>query len=73
MCEEDGTIAQIGNNLVFASVDTSFQNDVTVPANGFMVTFYYNATEGPTNLPVYEFYSEIADAYCASINLDGIY
>ncbi|MBO4277266.1 MAG: hypothetical protein J5925_02565 [Clostridia bacterium] len=55
-----GHLVQIGNNLVFHSVDKSFQNFVVIPAGGFMVAFYYN-TDYPTNEKLYNYYKTVQD------------
>jgi hypothetical protein len=39
--DKNGVCTQSGNNLVFASVDRNFQNSVKVPAEGFLVAFFY--------------------------------
>ncbi|MBP5231181.1 MAG: hypothetical protein ILO68_05560 [Clostridia bacterium] len=53
-----GSCVQIGNNLVFASVDAKFQNYVVIPQSGFLVAFYYNDTFSK-NLPLYNYYKAL--------------
>lgn len=55
-----GHCVQIGNNLVFHSVDKSYQNFVVIPQGGFMLAFYYN-TDFPTNIKLYEYYKTLSD------------
>ncbi len=58
VCDKDGKAIEAGNNLVFASVDTSFQNEITIPAGGFAFTFYYNG-DNTANQELYDLYLEL--------------
>lgn len=58
VCDKDGKAIEAGNNLVFASVDTSFQNEITIPAGGFAFTFYYNS-DNTANQELYDLYLEL--------------
>lgn len=53
-----GSCVQLGNNLVFASVDKSFQNYVVIPKGGFMVAFYYNDSF-PKNSTLFDYYKSL--------------
>ena len=53
-----GSCVQLGNNLVFASVDKSFQNYVVIPKGGFMVAFYYNDSF-PKNSALFDYYKSL--------------
>ena len=61
--DADGKVVQIGNNLVKASEGKEgFQNDVTVPAGGFLVAFFYNA-DNNFNEELMNFYNELVAKY----------
>lgn len=63
--DKDGVCVELGNNLLTADDEkaASFpQHDVKIPAGGFVVLFYYNANEGPTNLALYEYYNDLGGA-----------
>lgn len=53
-----GSCVQLGNNLVFASVDAAFQNYVVIPKGGFMVAFYYNDSF-PKNKSLFDYYKSL--------------
>lgn len=53
-----GACVQLGNNLVFASVDKSFQNYVVIPQAGFMIAFYYNDTFSK-NRALFDYYKAL--------------
>ncbi len=58
VCDADGKAIEAGNNLVFAEVDSSFQNEITIPAGGFAFTFYYNS-DNTGNQELYDIYTEL--------------
>ena len=58
VCDKDGKPIEAGNNLVFASVDESFQNEITIPAGGFAFTFYYNS-DNNGNQDLFDIYEDL--------------
>lgn len=63
--DKDGVCIELGNNLLSENDEKAAefpQHDLTIPAGGFAVLFYYNATEGPSNLALYEYYSDLGGA-----------
>ena len=58
ICDKNGTPLEAGNNLVFASQDTNFQNEITIPAGGFAFSFYYNK-DNTANQELYDIYAEL--------------
>ena len=58
VCDKNGTPLEAGNNLVFASQDTNFQNEITIPAGGFAISFYYNS-DNTANQELYDVYAEL--------------
>lgn len=58
ICDKNGTPLEAGNNLVFASKDTNFQNEITIPAGGFAFSFYYNK-DNTANQELYDVYAEL--------------
>ena len=60
VADEDGAIVKIGNNLVKASEGKQgFITEVTIPANGALVAFYYNASSASANQILMDVYSDI--------------
>lgn len=60
--DKDGVCVEVGNNLLSADDERAAefpQHDVTIPAKGFAIFFYYNANEGPANLALYEYYEAL--------------
>lgn len=58
VCDKDGKPLEAGNNLIFASVDDSAQNEITIPAGGFAFTFYYN-TSNTGNQELFDVYEDL--------------
>ncbi|MBR5263473.1 MAG: hypothetical protein IKV50_02135 [Clostridia bacterium] len=58
ICDKNGTPLEAGNNLVFASQDTNFQNEITIPAGGFAISFYYNS-DNTANQDLFDIYEDI--------------
>ena len=58
VCDKNGTPLEAGNNLVFASVNESFQNEITIPAGGFAISFYYNS-DNTANQDLFDIYEDI--------------
>lgn len=58
VCDKNGTPLEAGNNLVFASVNDSFQNEITIPAGGFAISFYYNS-DNTANQDLFDIYEDI--------------
>ncbi len=64
--DKDGKLVGLGNNLLSkkeeAGKDKDFQNDLTVPAGGMLVTFVYNDGEGENhrvkNQKLFDYYKE---------------
>jgi hypothetical protein len=56
--DADGKAIEAGNNLIFAEVDSSAQNEITIPAGGFAFTFYYNS-DNTGNQELYDIYTEL--------------
>lgn len=54
--DADGKIVEVGNNLV--ANDPSFQGEITVPAGGFAISFFYNASN-TTNQKLFDVYTSI--------------
>ncbi len=57
ICDENGYAIEAGNNLVFASVDTSYQNNITIPAGGYAFSFFYNEAEANSNQDLFDIYN----------------
>ncbi len=79
VCDKDGKILEAGNNLVKSSEPNAanFQNEVTAPAGGHVVTFYYNS-ENTANQDARDFYDEVlakfagtSDVYNETVKLNG--
>ncbi len=65
VCDSEGKIVQAGNNLL-KEKRPGFQTELTIPADGFCVSFYYNATNGHTiNQDIYDLYCEVLIMYTA--------
>ena len=58
VCDKNGTPLEAGNNLVFASFNDSFQNEITIPAGGFAISFYYNS-DNTANQDLFDIYEDI--------------
>ena len=61
VCDKDGKVLEAGNNIFKSSDDRAAefpQHDVTAPAGGHVVTFFYNASN-PLNQEAYDFYNEL--------------
>ncbi len=63
VCDANGNLVEIGNNLLTtteeASKGTEYQNDFTVPAGGFAISYFYNATDGASNQKLHDIYTSI--------------
>lgn len=60
--DKNGVCTEVGNNLLTADDERAPeypQHDITIPAGGFAIVFYYNANEGPSNLALYEYYEAL--------------
>lgn len=70
--DSNGVCVEVGNNLFSADDERANefpQHDITIPAGGFAVLFYYNANEAPSNQVLYDYYSDLAggDVYNSTI------
>ena len=55
--DENGKIIEVGNNLVANNAD--FQGEITVPAGGFAISFFYNASSATANQALYDVYASL--------------
>lgn len=55
--DKDGKIVEVGNNLVANSAD--YQGEITVPAGGFAISFFYNASSATANQALYDVYASL--------------
>ncbi len=71
VCDKDGIVLEAGNNL-FKSSDPRAnefpQHEVTAPAGGHVITFYYNS-ENTLNRDAYDFYNELLEHFAATTDV----
>lgn len=71
VCDKDGKVLEAGNNL-FKSSDPRAnefpQHEVTAPAGGHVITFYYNS-ENTLNQAAYDFYTELLEHFAATTDV----
>jgi len=70
VCDKDGKILEAGNNLVKSSEPNAanFQNEVTAPAGGHVVTFYYNSAN-TANQDAYDLYNEVLTKFAPTTDV----
>ncbi len=70
VCDKDGKILEAGNNLVKSSEPNAanFQNEVTAPAGGHVVTFYYNSSN-TANQDAYDLYNEVLTKFAPTTDV----
>ncbi len=67
--DKDGKIVEVGNNLLTNAQDSgnTFQNEFTVPAGGFAISFFYNG-DNTANQALFDVYASITGQ-----NVDSIF
>lgn len=71
VCDKDGKVLEAGNNIFKSSDDRAAefpQHDVTAPAGGHVVTFFYNASN-PLNQDAYDFYNELITKFAPTTDV----
>lgn len=59
--DRNGKCVQVGNNLLFASRDNTWQNYIVIPERGFLIAFYYNESSFTTNVQIYNYYVSLCN------------